>query len=141
MARRAQPKAPSYRVFLSHSHQDRWIACVLRDKIQGIGVDVWLDAFDLPGGAKIRERIKDGMRRSKECLILLSPASLRSDWVRHEAGVADGKGRWTTLVLLHVDKRKIPEPLRDLRDLSINEFDSYLSDLGRRAGADPRGQR
>ncbi|MBI3467532.1 MAG: toll/interleukin-1 receptor domain-containing protein [Planctomycetes bacterium] len=96
---------------------------------QEVGVEVWLDAFDLPGGRNVKERIKEGMRSSTECLILLSPASRESDWVKHEAGLADGYGKPTVLVLLHVSDDDVPDPLRDLKFLSINEFPGYVRHL------------
>lgn len=48
-------------------------------------VEVWLDAFDLPGGGNVKERIKEGMQSLSECLILLSPASRDSHWVKLRA--------------------------------------------------------
>src|SRR5690348_12991597 len=90
------------RVFLSHSTQDQWIAERLKEKIEEIGVEVWLDALDLPGGQNVKERIREGMRACTECLILLSPASRDSHWVAHEGGLADAYGKPTAVVLLHV---------------------------------------
>ena len=117
------------RVFLSHSTQDHWVSERMKDKIEESEVPLWLDAFDLPGGRNVRERIKDGMRLSTECLILLSPASRNSDWVRHEAGLADAYDIPTTLVLLHVEKDHISAPLRDLKFFHINEFVGYTRHL------------
>jgi TIR domain len=139
MARRPRKTEPAYQVFLSHSHQDRWIAHVMREKIEGGGIKVWLDAFDLPGGANVHERIKDGVRASAECLILLSPASRQSDWVRHEAGLADGMDKWTTLVLLHVVAGDVPDPVRHLNYLSINDFESYVAQVVARGQTARRG--
>ncbi len=132
---RRRAKQQDYQVFLSHSHQDRWIAQVLREKIEAQGVKVRLDAFDLPGGADIHERIKAGLRASAECLILLSPASRLSDWVRHEMGVADGMDKWITLVLLHAGAEAVPDPVRHLNYLSINDFDSCVAQLAERKRA------
>jgi hypothetical protein len=127
MAKRTQ--AGACRVFLSHSTRDQWVSERMKDKIEEIGAAVWLDAFDLPGGRNIKERIRDGMRSSTECLILLSPASRDSDWVRHEAGLADGFNIPTTLVLLHAGKSDVPDPLRDLKFFDINEFAGYVRHL------------
>jgi hypothetical protein len=117
------------RVFLSHSTQDQWVSERMKDTIEETGAFVWLDAFDLPGGTNVKERIKEGMRSSTECLILLSPASRDSDWVRHEAGLADGFDVPTTLVLLHVSKGDIPDPLRDLKFFDVNDFAGYVRHL------------
>jgi hypothetical protein len=133
MAKRKPASVP--RVFLSHSTQDLWISERLKEKMEEVGVEVWLDAFDLPGGRNVKERIKEGMRSATECLILLSPASCESDWVKHEAGLADAYGKPTVLVLLHVNKDDDPDPLRDLKFLDINEFPGYVRHLATLARA------
>src|SRR5438552_15691002 len=132
MAKRKPASVP--RVFLSHSTQDQWICERLKEKIEEVGVEVWLDAFDLPGGRNVKERIKDGMRSSTECLILLSPASRESDWVKHEAGLADAYGKPTALVLLHVADEDVPDPLRDLKFVDINDFPASVRHLAALAG-------
>jgi len=132
MAKRRLGSVP--RVFLSHSTQDLWISERLKEKMEEVGVEVWLDAFDLPGGRNIKERIKAGMRSSTECLILLSPASRESDWVKHEAGLADAYGKPTVLVLVHVSDEDVPAPVRDLKYFHINEFQAYVRHLAALAG-------
>jgi hypothetical protein len=106
MAKRQSGK--THRVFLSHSSQDLWISERIKEKIEEIGVEVWLDAVDLPGGSNVKERIREGMRSSTECLILLSPASRGSDWVRHEGGIADVFRKPTAVVLLHASDDDVP---------------------------------
>jgi hypothetical protein len=135
MARRVRGKAKPYQVFLSYSHQDRWIAQVMKEKIEGTGIKIWLDVFDLPGGAIVGERVAAGIWASDECLVLLSPASRVSDWVRHEIGMAAGMKKWTTLILLHVGPDAVPDPVRPSNYLSINDFDSYCSQLADRKRA------
>lgn len=141
MATRSPRKKVTYQVFLSYSREDNWIAEIMREKIRKSRVKVWLDAVDLPGGANVRERIKKGMRESAEALILLSPASRKSDWVKHEVGLADGMDKWTTLLLLHVTQDDVPEPVSHLNYLSINAFDSYLAQLAERRRATARRSR
>lgn len=135
MARRPRKTAPAYQVFLSHSHHDRWIARMMKEKLEAAGVKVWLDAADLPGGANIRERIRQGIKASAECLILLSPESRNSDWVKHEGGMSDLRGLVTTFVLLHVDRDAIPAPFREELPLSINDFEHYLTQVAARKQA------
>jgi hypothetical protein len=129
-------------VFLSHSSHDAWIAERLQEKSEEIkGVTTWLDAFDLPGGRNVKQRIKEGIESSTECLILLSPACEKSDWVKHEAGLADGFDLPTVLVLLHVDESDVPEPLRDLRFFDINEFPAYEKHIAMLAKMASRSKR
>jgi hypothetical protein len=129
MGKRARKKAGGYRVFLSHSHKDAWISNVLCEKMKARGIEVWLDAVDLPGGGVINERVRDAMRRSNECLILLSPASRHSDWVNYEAGTADGMGKWTTAILFQVDAADLPAPMRSKSAVDIDNFEKYLAEV------------
>ncbi|MBI3822130.1 MAG: toll/interleukin-1 receptor domain-containing protein [Planctomycetes bacterium] len=131
MGKRKPVRGP--RVFLSHSSQDRWISERLKEQLEAKGIEVWLDAYDLPGGRNVKKEIRDGLRSSTECLILLSPASRDSDWVKHEAGIADGFGLPIALVLLHVDEDHVPEPLRDLSYFNLNKFPNYVEQLARSA--------
>jgi len=62
-------------------------------------------------------------------LILLSPASRDSDWVKHEGGLADAYGLPIALVVLHLGKEDIPDPLRNLKYFPINEFPAYVRHL------------
>jgi hypothetical protein len=133
MVSRSRRSAGKYRVFLSHANEDRWVAEVIRQKLHELGVEVWLDVFDLPGGASIKERLRHEMHHSDECLVLFSPASRHSDWVRHEVGLAHALGKWTTVLLLHATPQELPEPWRDLKYLSINDFPAYLGQVSARA--------
>jgi hypothetical protein len=133
MAKQPRGRREKYRVFLSHSHQDEWISAVMAEKIRAMGVEVWLDVFDLPGGAPIKEQIKEAVLACDECLILVSPASLASDWVMHEASLADAFNKWITLILLHVTEAAMPATWKDLKLISINEFPGYLQHLRERA--------
>lgn len=133
MAKRANRRGREYRVFLSHSSQDRWICEVMREKIEAKGLHVWLDAFDLPGGANVKTRIREGVQSSDECLILLSPPAARSIWVIHEASLAEAFDKWTTVLLLHVAQADVPETLRESRFLAVNDFPDYLEQLTARA--------
>jgi hypothetical protein len=140
MAKKSVSAKKPYQVFLSHSSQDTWICQRMREKMEEQGIAVWLDVFDLPGGGPILELVIEGILASEETLILLSPSSRESDWVKHEAGIANGHGKWITFLLLHASESDVPKPLRDQKALSINEFDSYLAQLIVRAKAFPGGK-
>src|SRR5690606_16434526 len=115
--------------FLSHSRQDHWICHTLGEKIRNAGAEIWVDVFDIDAGRNIGEAIKAGLRQSHELLILISPASVQSDWVKHEAGIADALDLPITLVMLHVVLSERPEPLKDRRAISINELPSYIESV------------
>lgn len=45
------------------------------------GAEPWLDDTDLEGGDEILERIRHGIDRCDEAIVLLSPESIKSPWV------------------------------------------------------------
>ncbi len=121
-----------YKVFLSHSKHDSWICERIGELIRGVGAETHYDAFDFEIGRDIGAEVKQGIRNSDELLILLSPASIESDWVRHEAGIADAYDLPITVVLLHVTLEDRPAPLAQLRAIEINDLQKYMDSLNRK---------
>lgn len=138
MARRT--KQEEYRVFLSHSHQDQWLSGAIKEKIEACGIRVWLDAFDIPGGADIEERILQGLEACHECLVLLSPASVDSQWVFFEMAVARGLKKWMSPIVFHVPLEQLPIFVRSSRVLNLNDMELYFGQLVER-GAKTREHR
>ena len=75
-----------YVVFLSHSSLDTWIANVIAEKIQAFGAECWVDEKDLAGGDVIVEDIIKGIDACHEAIVLISPNSVKSQWVSFEIG-------------------------------------------------------
>jgi len=121
-----------YKVFFSHSSRDKWICIRIAMLLAEHRVQSHLDAFDFDAGRNIGEEVKQGIRQSNELLVLLSPASVDSDWVKHEAGIADAYDLPITLVLLHVTLEQRPAPLIGLLAISMDELDSYAERLGKK---------
>jgi len=85
-----RPALAKYRVFVSHSNADAWIAQVISDKIELLGAETWLDENDLEGGAFLDDSIIKAIRSSDELLVLISHVSISSHWITLEIGVALG---------------------------------------------------
>ena len=75
-------------IFISHSSADN--ACVERlyDHLIDDRYWVWMDKKNLRGGEKWEPQIDENLRKAKIFLVLFSPASLASDWVKHEGSMA-----------------------------------------------------
>jgi TIR domain-containing protein len=125
-------KQSSYRVFISHSSKDKWVAERMAEKIKDAGADYWLDTRDLPGGGDIRDEISKGVNDSREIVILFSPYSKDSPWVSFEIGAASVKGRYLTPILNNVQYSDIAL-IQGIKATELNDFDQYLSDLKERA--------
>ncbi len=77
------PQDTGLRAFVSHSHAD---ADFCRAFVQGLrahGVDVWYDEHNLDSGA-MRHAIERELESREHFIVILSPASVASDWVNAE---------------------------------------------------------
>jgi len=50
-----------YKIFISHSSKDQWIAETMAEKIRAFGAAVWIYEKDLAGGDIIMDTIFDGI--------------------------------------------------------------------------------
>ena len=82
----------SDQIFISYSKKDRDFAYRLADDLSGMGYKAWIDR-SIGGGERWRESIESNLRASKEVIIIVSPNSMGSDWVRHEGSLAYGWGK------------------------------------------------
>jgi hypothetical protein len=95
---RSDAHAP-YIVFVSHSSRDLWIAKMMAEKITALGAEAWLDEKNLEGGDIIIEKIINGLEACNEAIVLISPDSVKSEWVRFEiAGVRVLRKRLTPIL-------------------------------------------
>jgi hypothetical protein len=124
-------KQPSYKVFISHSSHDKWVAARMAEKVVDAGADYWLDTRDLPGGGDIRAEISKGMKDCQEVLILFTPYSKDSPWVGVEIGAAYIKRKYLTPILNNVQYNEVIL-IQGLKALELNDFDQYLSELKKR---------
>ncbi|MBI3536713.1 MAG: toll/interleukin-1 receptor domain-containing protein [Chloroflexi bacterium] len=128
---RKKEKSSAYRVFVSHSSHDSWIANVMAQKIRNAGAEIWLDEKDLAGGDFIIGEIIKGIEASQEAIVLISPASIKSQWVALEIGAVLSQHKRVTPILIHTTYDAMA-PLKDIQAKDINMFDQFLSELKRR---------
>lgn len=130
-------KAPKYQVFISHATADKWLACVICEKIEATGATTFRDDRDIDGGDDIPEEIRRQIKQSREMVVVLSPQSVDRQWVLLEVGIAWGWSKRMRIVpiLYHVTIDPIPDIIKAKKALWLNDFDNYLAEL---AGRVPR---
>jgi hypothetical protein len=121
-------RRPKYKVFISHSSLDKFIAERMGELISKAGANYWLDVRDLPGGGNIRDEIKKGVHESQEVIILFSANSVGSDWISFEIGVASAKRKILIPILNNVDHTSI-QLLQGMKAVDLNNFSQYLTEL------------
>lgn len=73
-----------YSCFISYSTKDQEFADRLYADLQNKGVRCWFAPHDMQGGKKLHEQIDEAIRRYERLLLILSPNSMSSKWVKTE---------------------------------------------------------
>jgi tetratricopeptide (TPR) repeat protein len=71
------------RIFVSHSHEDDVFCRALVIGLRRAGADVWYDERNL-GSGQLIDKIEVELRERPIFVVVLSPAALKSQWVRNE---------------------------------------------------------
>jgi len=118
--------------FLSYSHKDEGLATSLVSDLRAEGFSVWRDLERIRVGESIRQRVEAGIEESTFLLVLLSPNSVDSDWVRDEIDMAlsveKELGR-TFLLPITVGSFDVPRLLKGRRWVSFDDYNEGLSQL------------
>ncbi|HVR97053.1 MAG TPA: toll/interleukin-1 receptor domain-containing protein [Thermoanaerobaculia bacterium] len=103
-------------VFVSYTSQDRRFAERLAGDLVGYGLRVWWDQWEMQVGDSLIAKIQEGIQASSWLTVVLSPASVASNWVKRElaSALADeiSRDRVRVLPLLLADC-ELPLFLRD----------------------------
>jgi TIR domain len=75
-------------IFLSHSTVDKDFVRKLNLDIEAHGIRTWLDEAEIKVGESLIEKIRSGIDEMEYLAVVLSPASVASEWVRREVDVA-----------------------------------------------------
>lgn len=135
--RQTRPKSggrvpPSFKVFISYSSHDSRIAARIGKGIEAAGATKRLDKHFLKGGDDVRETILKQIRGCTEMIVLLSPESQKSDWVRIEVGAALGQRKRVTPILHNIRPKDMWDPLQGLKAIYLKDFDDFLIELKQR---------
>lgn len=75
-------------LFLSHSSIDKPFVEKLACDLKRLGVNVWLDKWEIRVGDSITWKIEEGIRENEFLGLVLSPEAVASEWVKSELSAA-----------------------------------------------------
>lgn len=76
-------------VFLSHTSEDKPFVRKLKADLESHGVKrVWLDEAEIQIGDSLIKKIEEGLEKTKYIGVVLSPRSIKSNWVQKELEIA-----------------------------------------------------
>jgi hypothetical protein len=130
-----------YSCFISYSSTDQLFAERLHADLQAKGVRCWFAPHDVQGGKKLHEQIDNAIQMHERLLLILSPDSINSEWVKTEIAKARKrevleKRRMLFPVLLKISYKKLQEwecfdadtgkdSAREIREYYIPDFSQW----------------
>ena len=142
----ANQPIPYYSCFISYSDKDRDFAERLHNDLQSKGVRCWFAPHDMKSGEKLHEQIDDAIRIYDKLLLILSPSSMGSDWVRIEIANAllkeEAQNRKTLFPVRLCDNEALwgwrcmergKDMAREIREYHIPDFSRWKNNSDRYA--------
>jgi hypothetical protein len=112
-----------YSCFVSYSSQDQHFADRLYADLQARGVRCWFAPHDVKGGRKLHEQIDEAIRLYDRLLLVLSDASMNSEWVKTE--IANARKRETR------EKAQMLFPIGLVPFEKIRDWKAFDADTGK----------
>ncbi|HZI56212.1 MAG TPA: toll/interleukin-1 receptor domain-containing protein, partial [Verrucomicrobiae bacterium] len=119
-----------YSCFISYSSKGQPFAERLHADLQNKGVRCWFAPHDGQGGRKLHEQIDQAIRVHEKLLLILSPDSMKSEWVKTEIRKAAKRQKQ--------EKRDVLFPVALVSFKKLRKWECFDSDLGKDLGAEIR---
>jgi hypothetical protein len=119
-----------YSCFISYSTADEEFAKRLHGRLQQEGLRVWFAPEDIMGGRKLHEQIDDAIRVHDKLLLVLSDASMQSEWVATEISKARKRERKEHCQVLF--------PIRLVEYEKIRDWECFDADAGKDSAREVR---
>ena len=112
-----------YSLFISYSTHDQEFAERLHADLQVKGVRCWFASHDLRGGKKVHRQIDEAVRSHDRVLLIISEASMASEWVRTEIAITRKREI--------EQKREVLFPIGFCAFRTIRKWEYFDSDIGK----------
>jgi hypothetical protein len=118
----------SYDVFLSYASKDEEHAHDIANSIRDAGGNAFMSAKHLKPGDVFEDKIKTALTSSTEVWLLLTPSSLKSEWVKREMWAAWILDKPIIPILLDCQPQQAPDLLRKLQWIKFERFQMLVED-------------
>lgn len=116
------------RAFVSYARSDAAFVLKLAQQLRAQGCTVWVDQLDIPKGARWDEAVEAALRASACLMVVLSPASVKSQNVLDEVAFALDEQRLVLPILLQ--PVAVPFRLKRLQYIDFTgEYDAAFDQL------------
>jgi nucleoside 2-deoxyribosyltransferase len=116
-------------IFISYAHEDSGLVDDICTHLSGEGFEFFRDTKSIGWGGKISRDVQRALEQSGGVVVVLSPASIKSQWVPYEVGYAIALRKPILPYLTH-PSLDLPGYLSDLRHIStLDEIASFLGQV------------
>ena len=120
-------------VFVSHSHRDKVFTRKLAEELRRHGIAAWYSERNIGGADQWLDEIGAALKRCDWFLIVLTPDSVKSKWVKREVtkALADDRydERMVPLLVKTCDVDQLAWPLTTLQFVSFKPFKKGMTEL------------
>jgi TIR domain len=109
-------------IFISYAKTDRPLALKLAAMLEAEGWTTWWDT-SLTIGDDFRNEIMTELGRARAVIVIWTDGSIKSDWVRSEAGRAQADRKLIPVKLAHLVYEDLPPPFDVLHTENVGEED------------------
>jgi hypothetical protein len=106
-------------IFISYASVDRPFARRLADALEARGWSVWWDHSNLHSGEHFDRMIEEAISTAQAVIVVWSPDSIKSDWVRAEAAQALDERK---LVPLRINTALLPLRFRNVHTIDLSSW-------------------
>lgn len=132
--RKHKKTAENYRdVFLSYASVDRHEANIIFEAINNAGGRVFLAEKSLNPGEDFADKIREALCASRELWLIVSPNSLRSEWVLTELGAAWALDKKIVPILHRCSPENLPQRLRGLHCIDFYKYTELIESTFRKS--------
>ncbi|MEP7130100.1 MAG: TIR domain-containing protein [Sphingomicrobium sp.] len=110
------------KLFLSYSRKDEAKARRFSAWLEREGHDIWRDEDDIGGGASFSSEIENALNECDAVLVLWSANSVKSAWVRDEAGYGRDAGK---LIPFLLDGTEPPLGFRQFQSIGLSRWKGH----------------
>ena len=128
-ATQANPPTEAFDVFLSYSSLDKDEAREIDSAVRQKSKTCFLAEKTLKPGDLFKDKIRDALTGSRQVWILVSPKSIKSDWVQREVAAAWALKKRIVPILLRCSSADLPEILSDTHAIDFHKVASLISEL------------
>lgn len=116
-------------VFLSYSSPNSSEATQISRAVTDSGYKVFLAEKSIEPGLDFAEEIRRSLKGSREVWLLVSPSSIKSEWVTTEWGAAWALEKKIVPIFLRCDVDSLPERLRRLQCVDFHRYNDLIETL------------